>query len=70
MWIRFYPLPPNSRESHLEGTGSGKQIGELRLLALQIGVTANVLLVDEDVGNSALTGDFLESALDGGAVLY
>jgi hypothetical protein len=60
----------NSREVHLQGTGSGKQSRELGLPVLQVRVTANVLLANVDVGDSALAGDFLESGLNSGAVLY
>ena len=36
--------------------------------SLEIGVTANVLLADEDVGNGALTGQLEKGILDIGAV--
>lgn len=55
--------------SHLDGVGLLKQVGELALLRLELGVAANVLLADEDVGHGALLGDVLESVLDRGTVV-
>ena len=55
--------------SHLDGVGLLEQVGELALLCLELGVAANVLLADEDVGHGALLGDVLESVLDRGTVV-
>ena len=55
--------------SNLDGVGILEQLGELALLCLELGVAANVLLADEDVGHGALLGDVLESVLDCGTVV-
>ena len=55
--------------SHLDSVGVLEQRLELALLSLQLGVAANVLLADEDVGNGALVGHLLESILNCGAVV-
>ena len=55
--------------SPLDGVGLLEQVGELALLCLELGVAANVLLADEDVGHGALLSDVLESVLDGGTVV-
>lgn len=55
--------------SHLDGVGLLEQVSELALLCLELGVAANVLLADEDVGHGALLSDVLESVLDGGTVV-
>ena len=54
---------------HLDGVGLLEQAGELALLCLEIGVAANVLLADEDVGHGALLGDLFESVLNRGTVV-
>lgn len=46
-----------------------QQVWQLALLCLQLGVAANVLVVDEDVWYGALVGDLLEGVLDGGTVV-
>lgn len=56
--------------SSLESASLLQQSRELSLLGLELGVAANVLLADEDVGDSALAGDLLERSLDVGAVVY
>jgi len=43
---------------------------QLRLLGLQVRVSANVLLGDEDIGDGALAGHFFEGVLDRGTVVY
>lgn len=53
----------------LDGFGVLEQLLELALLALQLGVAANVLLADEDVGHGALGSDLLEGVLDSGTVV-
>jgi len=55
--------------SCLDGVGVLEQLGELALLCLQLGVAANVLLADEDVGDRALLGDVLKRILDRGTVV-
>lgn len=55
--------------SDLQGTSILQQLRELASNSLEVGVTTDVLLVDEDVGHGALVGDLLESSLDGGAVV-
>lgn len=52
----------------LDGTGGFQKIVQLRLFGLEIGIAANVLLGDEDVGHGSLAGDFLEGVLESGAV--
>lgn len=54
---------------YLNGVRLLQQGWKLALLGLQLGVAANVLVVDEDVGHGALVGDLLERILDGGAVV-
>lgn len=53
----------------LNGASSLEQSGELLLLALEVGVSTDVLLVDEDVGHAALVGHFLEGVLNSRAVI-
>ena len=55
--------------SRLNGVGILEQLVELTLLCLELGVAANVLLADEDVGHGALLGDLLKSVLDRGTVV-
>ena len=55
--------------SCLDGVGILEQLVELALLCLELGVAANVLLADEDVGDGALLGHLLEGVLDGGAIV-
>merc|ERR1712137_1442566 len=55
--------------SCLDGVSILEQLVELALLCLELGVAANVLLADEDVGHGALLSDVLESVLDGGTVV-
>lgn len=55
--------------SLLDGVGVLEQLGKLALLCLQLGVAANVLLADEDVGDGALLGDVLKSVLDRGTIV-
>jgi len=38
-------------------------------VSLEVGITTNVLLVDEDVRHAALVGDFLKGILDSRAVI-
>lgn len=46
-----------------------QQRRQLRLARLQIRISADMLLLDEDVGHGALARDFLERVLDRGAVV-
>lgn len=59
-----------TKSSSSQRTSLLQQSWEVALLSLQFGVAADVLLVDEDVGHGALAGEFLQGALDVGAVLY
>jgi hypothetical protein len=54
---------------NLDGTGILEQGVQAALLGLQIGVSANVLLCDEDVGHGGLARHFAEGALNRGAVI-
>jgi hypothetical protein len=54
---------------YLDGVGLLEQIRQLALLGLQVRVPPDVLLIDEDVGDTALVRDFLEGVLDRGAVI-
>jgi hypothetical protein len=77
--IMFMSMPilcvvPCSLISHLflnrlDSVGILEQLRKLALLALQLRVTTDVLLADEDVGDGALVGHLLESVLDGGAIV-
>jgi len=53
----------------LNGASVLQETIELALLRLQIGVSTDVLLLDEDVRNAALTGDVLEGVLESCAVV-
>ena len=64
-----YPYSRDMFPSRLDGVGILEQLVELALLCLELGVAANVLLADEDVGHGALLGDVLESVLDRGTVV-
>ena len=56
--------------ARLQSTGSGELALEVILLeSLDVRVAANVLLVDEDVGDAALAGHLSESVLDVGTVI-
>lgn len=54
--------------NRLDRTSRLKQILQV-LLTLEVGVTADVLLVDEDVGDGALAWEFGKSALDSSPLL-
>ncbi|KMU85120.1 hypothetical protein CIHG_02902 [Coccidioides immitis H538.4] len=56
--------------SCLQRTSSLEQSRQFRLAGLQVRVSTDVLVVDEDVGNGALVGDLLESGLDSGAIIW
>jgi hypothetical protein len=51
-------------------TGTLQKPIKLALLSLQIRVTTDVFLRDENVGHAALTGDFFEGILESGAIFY
>jgi len=53
----------------LDSVGVLEQLRKLALLGLQLRVTADVLLANEDVGDGALLGHLLEGILDGGTVV-
>jgi len=53
-----------SISSRLDGVCIFQELGELLLLALQLGVSTNVLLADEDVRNGALVGHVCKRILD------
>ena len=55
---------------HLDSVGILEQLRKLALLGLELRVTTDVLLADEDVGDGALLGHLLEGVLDGGAIVY
>ena len=56
--------------ARLQSAGSGELALEVILLeGLDVRVAANVLLVDEDVGDAALTSHLSESVLDVGTVI-
>lgn len=50
--------------SQLNGAGCFQQLGQISLLALEVRVTANVHLVDVDVGDGALARDLMKSILE------
>jgi hypothetical protein len=54
----------------LNGASILEQRVELALLALQLAVSTNVLLRNENVGHSPLTRHISESVLDIGTVIY
>lgn len=54
---------------HLDSVGVLEQLRKLALLGLELRVTTNVLLADEDAGDGALLGHLLEGVLDGGAIV-
>jgi hypothetical protein len=62
------PLPLCAAE-RLDGTNALQQSVELAFLGLQVAVSANVLLSDEDVGHASLARDFLEGILEFGATV-
>lgn len=63
-------LPLHALSGYLDCACLLQQIWQLALLCLELGVAANVLVVDEDVWNGALVGDLLEGILDSGAVIW
>lgn len=75
--ILFYPPKQVSITSNktpnlacLQSPSLLQQLRQLSLLRLQVRVPTKVFLLNEDVGHGALVADFLESFLDGGAVVY
>lgn len=63
-------LFPSASSIHLDSTNLLQELRKGVLDSLQVGVTTDVLLLDINVGNSALTRDLLKSILDGGTILY
>jgi len=61
--------PALARCTRLDGTGVLQQAIELRFLRLQIAVSTNVLLRDEDIGDASLAGNFLEGILESCAII-
>ena len=68
--FRFQRKEDPSACSELHGVGIAKELFQLAPPheILEVGVAANVLLVDEGVGDGPLAGDGLERILDGGTV--
>ena len=62
----LYPLAVPSR---LVGIRISQHLRELRLLALQLRVSADVLMVDEDIWNASLVGHLLNGGLKRGAII-
>lgn len=54
--------------NHLDSSNCLQHRIELIFLSLKFAVATDVLLTDEDVGNTSLAGDFFESVLEGGTV--
>lgn len=52
----------------LNNTGILQQVGELALLCLEVRVATNVLLLNVDVGNGALTIDLPQRSLNIGSI--
>lgn len=74
---KSYQIPSNvilsyliTLDTRLNSTSLLQQSRQLALLSAQIRVAADMLLLDEDVGHSALGSDLLERILDRGAVIY
>jgi hypothetical protein len=59
-----------SRLRALEGASLLQQLRKFGLLGLQVAVTANVLLADEDVRDRALAGYLLQRILDSGTIIW
>lgn len=53
----------------LDGARFLEQVRKLLLLRLELRVSSDVLLCDEDVGDSGLTGHVAEGRLDRGAII-
>ena len=53
----------------LQSTSFRQHLLQVLLLRLQVRVAANMFVVDEDVGDGGLAGDFGKGALDDGAVI-
>jgi len=66
----FPPPTDNPKGKHLNSPCCLQQAWQLKLFPLQITVPADVLLVDVDVGYSALTVNLLESGLEIGSIIY
>ena len=67
----------NSEHAHLHlllqalnSSGLLQQVRQLAALSLQIRVPADMLVVDEDVRDGALVGDFLQRILDGRSIIW
>lgn len=54
---------------NLHSSGLLQQLRELLLLGLEVGVAADVLFCNEDVGDRSLRCDFVEGVLDGRAIV-
>jgi len=54
---------------HLNSLHLLEQVWQLTLLVLQVRVSSNVVSANEDVGNSSLTRDFLQSILDSRSII-
>ena len=55
--------------SHLGGIRIFQHLRELRLLALQLRISTDMLMVDEDVRNASLVGHLLKGVLKRGAII-
>lgn len=53
----------------LDSASTLQEAVQLALLSLEVRITTNVFLGDEDIGHAALAGDFFEGILNGGTVL-
>lgn len=70
LMFRFQRKEDPSACSELHGVGIAKELLQLAPPheILEVGVAANVLFVDEGVGDGPLAGEGLERILDGGTI--
>lgn len=67
MHTSSHPIPPRTT---LDGIRILQQLRQLALLALQLRIPTNMLMINENIRHASLVCHFLQSVLDRGSVVY
>jgi hypothetical protein len=70
MYLPHGPHPSVPPVYTSQGTSILQKVWEIAFASLEIGVSANVLLLDVDVGDGCLAIDFFQCGLDCGSIIW